>query len=266
MIVTKPVSGFAIFTVILLLAVISLIGLAMSNLYLTNTRSTSLDVQRLKAQHLLDSGVRFAALSLASPRVNISASAIPSERIIYSSPVSDVVIDIQNEAGFISLLNDHKEVDNELLRSAVLASGASRQGVAEIIKSIQALNKQGSEPSYRKLRQLLRDSSIDIRLLLSVTSLHNEHQGVHPSVAPVAVLALVPKLSKAQRERLLAARSNPQTSLISSPVESDYFSSGISAYYRIATSVELDGQRYDRIQIIKMINQRGRLYEVQATL
>lgn len=263
---TKRASGFAIFTVILLLAIVSLIGLATSNLYLTNTRATSVDLQQLRAQHLLDSGVRFAALSLASPRLKVTASATPSERIIYSSSVTDVVVEIQNEAGFIGLLNNHGEADKELLRSALLASGASRQGVAENIKSIKSLNQHGGKASYRKLRQLFKGGPVDTRALLSIASLHNQHGGVHPSVASADVLSLLPKLSKAQRERLLAARNNNSPSLISNPVESDYFISGISAYYRISASLLLDGQRYKRVQIIKMINQRGRLYEVEATL
>ncbi|MBL4672965.1 MAG: hypothetical protein JKX81_11955 [Arenicella sp.] len=250
------------FTVVMLLAVISLISLAMANLYLTNTRAASLDLQQLKAQHLLDAGTRFAALSLASPRAEVSGSAIPSERIIYSSPAADVLIEIQNEAGFIGLLT----ADRELLRSAVSASGASRQDVDAIIESFQALKKTGSETSYRKLRQLLSEGPIDTHALLSVASLHNSQKGVHPNVATATVLSLVPKLSKAQRERLLAARNDDSPSLISNPIESDYFTSTISAYYRISVSVELHDRLYTRVQIIKMINQRGRLYDVQAIL
>ncbi|MFT6406811.1 MAG: hypothetical protein ACJAQ6_000221 [Arenicella sp.] len=262
MINDQRVSGFAIFTVILLLAIVSLISIAMANLYLTNTRATGLDVQRLKAQHLLDSGVRFAALSLASPRTKLSASAIPSERIIYRSPEADVVVEIQNEAGFIGLLQAHKE----LLRPALLASGALPQDVAAIVESIQSLKKQNAAPSYRKLRRLLRSSSIDMPALLSVATLHNGQSGVHPRVASADVLSLVPKLSKAQRERLLATRNGRSQSLISNPVSNDFFSSTISAYYRVFTSVELEGQLYTRIEVIKMINQRGRLYELQAIL
>jgi hypothetical protein len=258
----KRSSAFAIFTVIMLLAVISLISLAMTNLYLTNTRAASLDLQQLEAQHLLDAGTRFAALSLASPRAKVSGSAIPSKHLVYSSPAADVLIEIQNEAGLIGLLTG----DKELLRSAVAASGASRQDVDAIIESLQALKEPGREPSYRRLRQLLRDSSIDTQALLSVASLHNNQKGVHPSVATAAVLSLVPKLSKAQSERLLATRNDDSPSLISNPIESDYFSSTISAYYRISVSLELNGRRYTRLQIIKMINQKGRLYEVQAIL
>jgi hypothetical protein len=260
MIIYARSSAFAIFTVIMFLAVISLISVAMTNLYLTNTRAASLDLQQLKAQHLLDAGIRFAALSLASPRVEISGSAIPSEHLIYSSPAADVLVEIQNEAGFIGLLS----ADKELLRSAVAASGASRQDVDVIIESFQAIKKQGSEPNYRRLRQLLRKGSIDTQTLLSVASLHNQQKGVHPRLATPAVLSLEPKLSKAKRERLLAARNDDSPSLISNPIESDYFTSTISAYYRISVSVELNGRLYTRDQIIKMINQQGRLYDVQA--
>jgi len=262
MIIHARSSAFAIFTVIMLMAIISLISVAMTNLYLTNSRAASLDLEQLEARHLLDAGTRFAALSLASPRVDVSASAIPAARLVYSSPEADVIVEIQNEAGFIGLLT----ADKELLRSALVESGAPRQGVDTIIESLQALKTQGREPSYRRLRELLRDRPIDTMALLSVASLHNKQQGVHPSVATKAVLSLVPKLSKAQRERLLATRNDDSPSLISSPIESDYFTSTMSAYYRLTVSVELNGRLYTRVQIIKMTNQRGRLYEVQAIL
>ena len=255
-------SGFAIFTVILLLAIISLISVAMTNLYLTNTRATSLDLQQLKAQHLLDAGVRFAALSLTSPRSHIAASAVPEERIVYRSPDVDVVIEIQNEAGFIDLWR----ADKELLKPALLASGALAQNIDTIIGAIRSLKEQDAAPNYRRLRRLLRGSSIDVTTLLSITTLHNQQQGIHPSAASANVLSLVPKLFKAQRERLLADRKDTSPSLSSNPVSSDFFTSTLSAYYRISASVELHGQRYTRVQVIKIINQRGQLYKVQAIL
>ena len=255
-------SAFAIFTVIMLMAVISLISVGMTNLYLTNTRAASLDLQQQKARYLLDAGTRFAALSLASPRIKVSAAAIPAEHLVYSSPAADVIVQIQNEAGFVGLLT----ADKELLRSALTASGAPRQAVDRIIELLHTLKKQGREPSYRRLRELLRDVPIDVQALTSVASLHNKQHGVHPSVANKAVLSLVPKLTNAQRERLLTTRNDDSPSLISNPIESDYFTSLMSAYYRISVSVELNGRFYPRVQVIKMTNQRGRLYEVQAIL
>ena len=56
---TKLSSGFALVSVVLFVAIISLISTAMVNTYLSNTRATSLDVLRIKAAHLLDAGVRF---------------------------------------------------------------------------------------------------------------------------------------------------------------------------------------------------------------
>jgi len=100
--------------------------------------------------------------------------------------------------------------------------------------------------------------------LLSVTTLHNGQSGVHPALAPESVLVLVPRLSTLERERILSARDRKTPSLVSNPVNSDHFSSTISAYYRVSTSVVLQGQRYSRVQIIKMINQQGKLYEPQA--
>lgn len=254
--------GFALFAVILLIAIISLISVAMVNVYLINTRATTLDIQRLKVDQLLDSGIEYAALSLASPRVDVFGSAIPSANLIYASPDADVVIDIRNEAGFIDLLTGQRE----LLESVLQAHGALQGDVPGLINAIQGLAKAEGQLSYRNIRETLGGTSVAINELLSVATLHNGKTGVHPELASEKVLALVPRLSKAERDRILSNRNDKSPSLISNPIENDFFTSSISAFYRIRVSVTLDGRRYSRLQIIKMINQRGRLYEVQATL
>ncbi len=260
-------SGFALFSVVFFVAIISLMSLAMTNSYLANTRATSLDVQRIKASQLLDSGVRFAALSLASPRAKVSGSAIPLARLVYASPDADVIVDVRNEAGFIDLL----KADKELLSAALVASGASPADAPSLIESIQSLANPSAvsesyAPSYRRLRGLLADTSVDSQQLISVATLHNGRHGVHPDLASERVLTLVPKLSNAERRRILAKRSATATSLISSPIDSDFFTSSISAYYRVNVSLELQGRTYSQTQVIKMVNRIGRLYEVQARL
>ena len=258
----KLSTGFALLSVILFVAIISLIGVAMVNTYLSNTRATSLDLQRIKAAHLLDAGVRFAALSIASPRAKVVGSAIPAKQLTYASPDADVLVDIRNEAGFIDLLR----ADRALLKSALLAHGGVATDLPKLIDSIQSLAAQGVTPSYRKLRELLADTSINVAELLSVVTLHNGRSGVHPQLASKEVLALVPTLSNGERRRVLAARDNNSPSLISNRVNNEFFTSTISAYYRISVSVSLHGQRFSTVQIVQMINQPGRLYQVQAVL
>jgi len=261
----KACSGFALFTVVLMVAIIGLISLATVNSYLGNTRATSLDVQRIKVEQLLDSGVRFAALSLASPRSKVFSSAIPSERLVYRAPSAKVLVNIENEAGFVDLLR----ADQALLESVLLSVGAPPSQLSDLISSIQSLEYENGRQkllSYRALRALLAGTTIRHDELLSVATLHNGQKGVHPGLASENVLALVPRLSKAQRERILADRNDSSPSLISNPIGNEYFASNISAYYRISVSVVLQDQTYSRVQIIKMINQLGNLYEVQATL
>ncbi len=262
MTITKQCLGFAIFSVMMSLAIIGLISVAMVNTYLTNTRAVGLETQRLRAGHLLDSGVRFAALSLASPRASVSGSAIPSKRLVYTFADKDVVIEIQNEAGFIDLLT----ADPELIKSALLAHGGTLADIPALVDEIQSLGDQGRTVSYRNLRALLKGSSISISGLMSIATLHGGQRGVHPALASEQVLSLVPKLSKAERDRVIAKRRNDTPSLISNPVRSDYFTPIVSAYYRVSTLVELEGRQYSKVQVIKMINQAGQLYQVQATL
>ena len=201
-------------------------------------------------------------MSLASPRAKVVGSAIPSKQLIYAAPDADVLVSINNEAGLIDLLSG----DRALLKSALLAHGGAAGDVPKLIDSIQSLAIEGVTPSYRKLRELLADTSINTRELLSVVTLHNGRSGVHPELAAKDVLALVPTLSNAQRGRVLAMRDNKSPSLISNRVDNEFFTSTVSAYYRISVSVSLQGQRFSRVQIIQMINQPGRLYQVQAVL
>jgi len=117
-------SGFALFSIVLIVAIISVISLAMVNVYLSNTRAAVIDLQRIKADQLMDSGVNFAALSLASPRAKVSESAIPSTQLVYSEAGVDVIIDIQNEAGFIDLLSANRELLNSVLLEHAVPSNA----------------------------------------------------------------------------------------------------------------------------------------------
>jgi hypothetical protein len=259
---SKKSAGFALFAVIILMAIIGLISSAMVNVYLVNTRATSLDLQRIKAGKLLDSGVRFAALSLASPRAKVSASAVPSRELIYSAPDADVAISLKNESGFIDLIS----ADTTLLKSVLLANGAVQSDLPEVIESIKLMADSDDAISYRALRDILQGTAINVEGLVSVATLHNGKMGVNPALASERVLELVPKLSNAERNRLLSMRNDSRPSLISNPIESVYFTSHISSYYRVAVSVLLNDQIYSKVQIIKMINQTGRLYQVVATL
>lgn len=254
--------GFALLSVVLLIAILSLSSLALVNLYLTNTRASSVELQRVKVEQLLNSGVRFAALSLASPRVKVSVSAVPKDTLIYASPETNVDITIKNEAGFIDLLRS----DKALLESALLSNGVSNVNLKKVTSLIHSLKDSDTKLSYRRLRERLQQTDVNTSALLNVVSLHNGQKGVNSSLATEQVLALIPKLSSTQRRRLLEQRNNKQPSLINNAVVSHHFTTDVSAYYRVTVSVVLYQKTYSRVQIIKMINQRGLLYEVQATL
>jgi hypothetical protein len=255
----------------LFMAIISMLSVALVNAYLANTLATSVELQRIKAQQLLDASVRYAALSLASPRVEVSASAIPSQQLVYSSPEVDVKVSIENESGFIDLL----DADKSLLESVLMANGAAKHELPEVLSLLQSLkninSKQTSQPTYRQLRDVLQLTSVRTSSLMAVTTLHNDQKGIHPELASEQVLALVPSLSKAELDRLLLQRKLSQSkrnasSLISNPVINKNFSSKISPYYRITSSVQLVEKRYSQVVIIKMTNLRGRLFDIQARL
>lgn len=264
-------SGFALLSAMLFMAIISMLSVALVNVYLGNTLASGVELQRIKARQLLDASVRYAALSLASPRAEVSTSAIPSQRLVYSSPDVDVNVKIENESGFIDLL----DADKSLLESVLMANGAANNELPEVLNLLQSLkninSKPRSQPTYRQLRDVLQSTSVRTSSLMAVATLHNGQKGIHPELASEQVLALLPSLSKAELDRLLLQRKLLQSkrkasSLINNLVTNENFSSKISPYYRITSSVQLVEQRYSQVVIIKMTNQRGRLFDIQARL
>lgn len=257
-------NGFAIFTVLMLSAIMGLISLAMVNNYLANTRAATLDLQRLKAKHALDAGLNFAALSLSSPRAVVSAAAIPSQVLRYQALDFDVEIYIENEAGFIAWSGADQGIDHDrLLERALLSSDADQASLDEIKKLRSERNAvHGHDVSLRDLKHKLSGLTVDSRELLSFISVHSKHQGVNPNLASEKVLALIPDLSVAQRKELIRQRTRRAPSLIERQIGSQYFTTRVSAFYRIRLATQVGDQRFEQTQLIKMINQPGRLFDV----
>lgn len=268
MMVKKSSPGFAIFAVVLSLAIVSLLSASVVRSYLANTRSASIEFQQIKVDHVFDAGLRLAALSLASPRAEVAASAIPMRRLNYSFNDAELSVNIQNEAGFVSIFN----ADKALLESVLSASGVQSQELLRLSNQLNTFKTQsldtgsGSKANFRNLRAVLENSSISIKNLQGLISVYNDQRGIHPELAPPKVLAVVPGLSRAQRERVLEQREKQSKTLISRPVNNGHFSQSVSAYYRITIQVRLQEQAYSKMFIIKMINREGDLFETVATL
>lgn len=257
-------NGFAIFTVLMLSAIVGLISLAMVNNYLTNTRAATLDHQRLKAKHALDAGLNFAALSLASPRKVVSAAAIPSQTLRYQAQDYEVDIYIENEAGFIAFSKFGQGVEHErLLDSALMASGFDQSGIDDIKKwLVERDSFINQDVSLRDLVQELSAATVDSSDLMRLVSVYSQHQGVNPNLASEDVLALIPDLSVAQRKELIRQRTSLAPSLIERQIRSQYFNTRISAFYRVRVATQVGDQRFEQTRLIKMINQPGRLFDV----
>ncbi len=260
-------NGFAIFTVLMLSAVLGLISLAMVSNYLTNTRATTLDLQRLKAKHALEAGLNFAALSLASPRSVVSAAAIPSQELIYQAQGFDVEIFIENEAGFIAWARFDESVEHERLLDNALRSSDVDQADLDQIKALLGERDTpiNEGASVRSLMQKFSELALDSTEIIGLVSLHSKHQGVNPYLASEEVLALIPDLSVALRKELMRQRASRAPSLIQRQVNSKHFTDRVSSYYRVRLATQVGDQRFEQTQLIKMINQPGRLFDVVGT-
>ena len=251
--------GYALLTAVWMVAILGSVSMVIINSYLTNTRAAQFDLQRIHADLLLNAGLRFAALGVASPRTRVVASAVPASKLVYRNSISDVRIEINNEAGLIDLRSGDPQLIKQMLKDSQLDDrevGLVRQRLSDLKPPV----------TYRHLRQVLGDMPGLYQRVISRASLHNAQSGVHPLLAPEPVLKLLPDLPNAERMRLMKKRAEQTQSLFVKPVESDFFITQASPYYRVTTEVSLDGQVHRRKQIIKMTNQPGHLFELVATL
>lgn len=254
--------AYALLTAVWMSAILASISMAGADSLLANTRAAQADLQRIQADLLLNSGLRYAALSIASPRSEVVADAIPVSRLVYANDVADVAIEINNEAGFIDLL----AADPRLLAQLLSVSGLNNLDGREVERRLRNWKLAGGPFTYRQARRLLADKPGLFERLVGKVSLYNSQSGIHPLLAAEQVLELVPDLAPVDVTRLVQNRRKKSPSLFESPVESDFFSARVSPYYRITTRVTLGGQLHRRTQVINMTNQPGRLFELVATL
>ena len=103
-------SGFALLAVIGVMAIVMALTLSLAQVNLSNVKATMWDSRNQQAAYLLDSGLRYAALSIASPRIQVASNAIPKQKLVYKNPIAPVRLTIENEAGRIDLANSDTEL------------------------------------------------------------------------------------------------------------------------------------------------------------
>ena len=254
--------GFALLTAVWMVAILSLLSMVTVTSYLGNTRAAQVDLQRIHADLLLEAGIRFAALSLVSPRDQVSANAVPAAELVYPNKISNVVISIANEAGYVDLLAAEPELIDRVFAAANLADAE----IGLVRARLQALSAGDQPPSHRQLRKILAKMPGVYQRIINQSTLHSGRRGVNPLLASAEVLKLLPDLPAAKRRNLLASRKQKPTTQFTTPIESAYFSTTASSCYRISAQVLLNGIAYHRTKIVKIINQPGHLFETVATL
>ena len=274
-------SGFALLAVIGVMAIVMALTLSLAQVNLSNVKATMWDSRNQQAAYLLDSGLRYAALSIASPRIQVASNAIPKQKLVYKNPIAPVRLTIENEAGRIDLANS----DTELLASALRSVGVSESdldGIQESLRrGIQGLTFSEATPSsvtrlkVRDVWSVLRALPIDSDMLWQVATIGNAETGVNPALASPAVLALVPGLSSAQQQHILASRDNESRGkrkesliglnrLLAETFENKFFTGRVSSDYRIKAAVVVAGHEYSKTWIVKMVNQASQLFEITA--
>ena len=257
---TSSVSnGFALFTVVWIAAILSVLSLTGLSEYRWNTIDTGADLQRIESDMLLNSGLRFAALNIASPRSEVLANGMASSQIIYRNPVANLNISIDNEAGMIDLRSADSHLLDELLKALKLSEADQREAKNRLSENSQTL-------SHRNLAAVFAGISRAYPEILKYATLHSGSTGVNPTIASKEVLAMIPDLSAADRKRLIKQREAKSLSLFTSPLQSNYFDQRLAAYYRIKIDAQIRNQNVSRSYIIRMRNQSDKIFELVATL
>ncbi len=281
-------SGFALLTVMGVMAVMTALAIALIEINLSNTRAAVWDSRSLQAEQLLNSGLRFAAVNIASQRSRVAVDATPVTELNYSTPIADVRVNISNEAGRIDLLSAPQELvvavmnyaqasqadTDDLLR--ILASGKVPEWSpgAEIVG--QEITRKNNR--LRSLRTAIEQYPINRQRFWEVATIANGKATINADFAPAPVLTLIPNLSSAEQTHILNRRDNSLEafrnensiqSVISSDftlVENEHLGGNVSSSYRIIASVDIGGQGYSREWIIKMVNRSNELFEISAVL
>ncbi len=262
MIKSDQQSGFALLSTIWLAAIISLLTLSVLHGFNTNTEATQIDAMRIKHKMLHQAGLRYAALHLASPRHEVAATAIPNSELLLQLDSGQVRVKIENEAGRIDLLLAPRQRVVDLLTSL----GLSIDEAGSLADGLQNSLTARPDMSYRGLRELFGSKPGLYQKAINLISLHNGQAGVHPLLASESVLDLFSELSLAEKQRVLNNRSGQQSSLFSTPIDKPIFTDRLSAHYRLTVTTVLEESRRTNVQIIKMTNQVGSLYEAVAIL
>lgn len=261
--IQKQAHGFALLSVIWISAILSLLSITALQIYLRNTNQSALELKKIQAQLMHDAAINFAVIDLLEPRKEVVANATPNTRLNYSHPNAQIKIHIQNEAGLVDL----KLADKKFIQKLLAANQIDSNLAETVIDRLNSFSTSEEQQTFRQLKQKLRNQPEVFTAFKKFGSLYNGQATINPRLASQDVLSFVPKLSVAEKNRLLRElENNQQRRLFSSPVNNPYLDDHVSSFYRITTSFRLGDFNSNRTDIIKITPQHPHLYQRIARL
>jgi len=255
-------AGLALISTIWISAILGLLSVSALHSFSANTEAAQIDAVRVKHNLLHLAGVRYAALHLASNRRTVAPTATPASELVLELGATRIRLTIENEAGRIDLVRAPPNMLVQMLTDfdvPLTEAGA-------LIERIQSMRSDEPSLSYRSLRKMLAPYPNLYQRILRIISLHNGQAGVHPMIASESVLGVLPGLSRAEQQTLLTSQNSSLSSLVSTPIDNAMFTTRISAFYRITTTISMGDTTRVRTEVIKMTNEPGVLYQRVAVL
>ncbi|MBS0472769.1 MAG: general secretion pathway protein GspK [Proteobacteria bacterium] len=242
--------GIALVSVLWGVAILSLIAAALLSLSLTSAQLDRNAWNRARAASAADGAVNQAILALLDPRLK-------RQPRVDSTP-ADVVFDhvkvrvaIQDESGRINV----NFASKDLIAAALAASGLS-PGDARTLAGRIAARRGPEEQLIAKTTYRARDELLAIDGLRRETldraapliTVFGRNDSVNQSVAPRAVLAVLPGLDADAVDRILKERAARQSQLADSDDDASGAPLGASnAVFRITADATLDPVHVHRI-------------------
>jgi len=244
--------GFALLAVLWVVALLAIIAIAMSAAMVATSRIDRTAWTLARTETIADAVVNRTVLALLDTRPGAQGRVDGVERDVTFDGVKTRVW-VQDEAGKIDL----NTADKTVLASLFARSGLG-QSQADALADDIAKVRDGRAPAvaFRTVDELRSRPGVSARLFARIAPLatvYSHNAGVDQSVAPRAVLLVLPDMDAAKADLLLSQRNDAYAK--GTPQAVDI---GAGRAFMISAEVDLENVRFVRQAVVQMTGDKDK--------
>ncbi len=260
------IQGFALISALWFAAILTVLSLAISRAYLSNTKLIIDDIQRIQSDLLHDAALRYAALVIVEPKDKVSASGINNHRFIYPNPLFPVQVVIRNESSFIDLSKvDHSDLDS-IFENLGLSQSPIRALRSLTNDERHLVSSDNKNLNFRWLRKHVKDDDKAFNSIVQHATFYNGSGQINPYLANPKLLKALPNFKETELVSLIEMRDKSTPNLISRAINHPMFSNRLSGFYRVTTTIKVGDNKGSKTRIIRISNVNNNLLELVAEL